>query len=36
MVDPLGDLRDAARDTYEDPIQFNARAFAQALKTNMN
>ena len=36
MVDPLGDPRDAARDTYEDLIQFNARAFGQALKTNMN
>ena len=36
MVDPLGDPNDAARDTYEDLIQFNARAFGQALKTNMN
>ncbi len=36
MVDPLGDPNDAARDTYEDLIQFNARAFRQALKTNMN
>ena len=31
VVDPLGDPGDAARDTYEELMQFNARAFARAL-----
>ena len=36
MVDPLGDPGDAARDTYEKLLQFNARAFGQALQSGMN
>ena len=36
MVDPLGDPGDAARDTYEKLLQFNARAFGQALQHSMN
>ena len=36
MVDPLGDPRDAARDSYEDLLQFNARGFGQALQRNLN
>lgn len=32
MTDPLGDPGDAARDTYEELMQFNARAFGQALQ----
>ena len=36
MVDPLGDPRDAARDSYDDLLQFNARGFGQALQRNLN
>ena len=36
MVDPLGDPRDAARDTYEKLMRFNARGFGQAMQRNMN
>ncbi len=31
LVDPLGDPGDAARDTYEGLIRFNARAFGEAM-----
>ena len=31
VVDPLGDPGNPARDTYEELMQFNARAFGQAL-----
>ncbi|MDE0341719.1 MAG: metal ABC transporter substrate-binding protein [Deltaproteobacteria bacterium] len=36
MTDPLGDPGDAARDTYEELMQFNARAFGQALQRSLN
>lgn len=36
MTDPLGDPGDAARDTYEELMQFNARAFGQAMRRNLN
>lgn len=36
MTDPLGDPGDAARDTYEKLMRFNARAFGQALQRNLN
>lgn len=36
MVDPLGDPGDPARDSYENLIRFNARAFAQALGGKRN
>lgn len=36
MTDPLGDPGDAARDTYEELLQFNARAFGQALQRTLN
>ncbi len=36
MVDPLGDPGDAARDSYEKLLQFNARSFGKALQSSMN
>ena len=36
VVDPLGDLNDPARSTYEGLIRFNARAFRQALGGSSN
>ena len=36
MTDPLGDPGDAARDTYEELMQFNARAFGQAMQRSLN
>ena len=36
VVDPVGDPGDPARDTYEDLMRFNARAFGQALQGKRN
>ena len=36
VVDPLGDPGDAARDSYEKLLQFNARGFGKALQSSMN
>ena len=36
VVDPVGDPGDAARDSYEDLMRFNARAFGQALQGKRN
>ena len=36
VVDPVGDPGDAVRDSYEDLMRFNARAFGQALQGKRN
>ena len=36
VVDPVGDPGDPARDTYGELMQFNARAFGQALQGSRN
>ncbi len=36
VVDPVGDPGDAARDSYEDLMRFNVRAFGQALQGKRN
>ena len=36
VVDPVGDPGDPARDSYEDLMRFNARAFGQALQGKRN